>query len=142
MAPGRLSTGVLFVVLCLVWGANWLAVKVALFDVPPFAFAAARSALAGVLMVALAGPASVVALVRAAPGRVLLTAILTNTLTYAGLYWGTARISIGLAAIVNNSLMPIGLLVFEPAHFIMQRRMLLGIRERAERSAAVALRTR
>lgn len=40
------------------------------------------------------------------------------------------------------TLAPIGLLVFEPAHFIMQRRMLLGIRERAERSAAVALRTR
>ena len=30
---------------------------------------------------------------------------------------------------------PVGLLVFEPAHFIMERRMLLGIRERAERLA-------
>jgi hypothetical protein len=29
-------------------------------------------------------------------------------------------------------LSPTGLLVFEPAHLIMERRMLLGIRERAE----------
>lgn len=27
---------------------------------------------------------------------------------------------------------PVGLLIFEPAHFVMQRRMLLGIKERAE----------
>jgi len=30
---------------------------------------------------------------------------------------------------------PLGMLIFEPAHFIMQRRMLLGIKERTERSA-------
>jgi hypothetical protein len=40
----------------------------------------------------------------------------------------------------SNVLMaPFGLLVFEPAHFIMQRRMLLGIKERAERAAAPAV---
>jgi hypothetical protein len=32
----------------------------------------------------------------------------------------------------NVALAPVGLLVFEPAHFIMQRRMLLGIQDRAE----------
>ena len=36
----------------------------------------------------------------------------------------------------NVLLAPFGLLVFEPAHFIMERRMLLGIKERAERSSA------
>ena len=35
---------------------------------------------------------------------------------------------------------PISLLVFEPAHFIMQRAMLLGIKERAEQSYVTALR--
>ena len=35
----------------------------------------------------------------------------------------------------NVPLAPLGLLVFEPAHFIMERRMLLGIKERAERSS-------
>jgi hypothetical protein len=33
----------------------------------------------------------------------------------------------------NVVLAPFGLLVFEPAHFIMERRMLLGMKERAER---------
>ena len=35
----------------------------------------------------------------------------------------------------NVALAPFGLLVFEPAHFIMERRMLLGIKERAERAS-------
>ena len=33
----------------------------------------------------------------------------------------------------NVALAPLGLLIVEPAHFIMERRMLLGIKERAER---------
>ena len=36
----------------------------------------------------------------------------------------------------NVALAPFGLLVFEPAHFIMERGMLLGVKERAERHAA------
>jgi hypothetical protein len=35
----------------------------------------------------------------------------------------------------NVALAPFGLLVFEPAHFIMQREMLRGIKARAEREA-------
>ena len=35
----------------------------------------------------------------------------------------------------NVALAPFGLLVLEPAHFIMQRRMLLGIKERVERAS-------
>ena len=46
--------------------------------------------------------------------------------TYTG---GTTRIGGFLAA-------PVQLLVFEPAHFIMQRRMMLGIKERAERTSS------
>jgi drug/metabolite transporter (DMT)-like permease len=102
----------LFALLCLLWGSNWLVLKLALASAPPFAFAAARSILAGAIMAAIAGPREVVALLRAAPGRVVATALLTNTLTYAGLYWGTAHISTGLAAIVNNALMPLGLFAF------------------------------
>ena len=34
----------------------------------------------------------------------------------------------------NVVLAPFGLLVFEPAHFIMERRMLLGVKERVERA--------
>ena len=101
-----------FAALCLFWGTNWLILKLAVDSVPPFAFAAARSTLAGLLMIAIAGPRQALALVRAEPLPLLVTALLTNTLAYAGMYWGTARISTGVAAIVNNATMPIGLFAF------------------------------
>jgi hypothetical protein len=40
---------------------------------------------------------------------------------------------VGRPTLLATIVAPAGLLVFEPAHFIMQRRMLLGIKERAER---------
>lgn len=106
------SPTLLFAILCLFWGSNWIVLKLALADAPPFALAAARSLLAGSLMVAIAGPRAAVEVLRSAPGRVLAAGVLTNTLTYAGLYWGTARVSSGLAAIVNSALMPVALAVF------------------------------
>lgn len=39
----------------------------------------------------------------------------------------------------NVPLAPFGLFVFEPAHFIMERRMLLGIKERAERTPSIQI---
>ena len=105
----------LFVVLCVVWGSNWLAVKLAIVDAPPLAFATVRSLGAGLAMLAIAGGRETLALLRAQPGRVVATALLANTLTYAGLYWGTAQVPSGLAAIVNNALMPIGLAAFGAA---------------------------
>jgi hypothetical protein len=42
----------------------------------------------------------------------------------------------GVPTIAGHFLAPLGVLVFEPAHFIMQRAMLLGIKRRAERMAA------
>jgi hypothetical protein len=38
----------------------------------------------------------------------------------------------GTASVASMLLGPVNIFVFEPAHFIMQRRMMLGIRERAE----------
>jgi hypothetical protein len=42
----------------------------------------------------------------------------------------------GVPTMIGNIFAPFGLLVFEPAHFIMQRGMLHGIKRRAERRAA------
>jgi len=72
----------------------------------------ARSVVAGAAMLAISGTAGPLELLRRAPGECSPFALLTNTLTYAGLYWGTARASTGLAAIVNNALMPLGLFAF------------------------------
>jgi len=108
----RASAPALFAVLCIVWGTSWIAMKLALAEVPPFSFTVARSVVAGAALLAISGAAAPLELLRRAPGRMLAVALLTNTLTYAGLYWGTVRASTGLAAIVNNALMPVGLLAF------------------------------
>jgi drug/metabolite transporter (DMT)-like permease len=102
----------LFALLCFFWGTNWLATKIGVDAVPPITFAAARSLGMGVVMLLLAGPRAVGSLFAGAPVRCTLVGALTNTATYAGLYWGITRLSTGLTAIVNNALMPIGLLVF------------------------------
>ncbi|HEX4883764.1 MAG TPA: EamA family transporter [Casimicrobiaceae bacterium] len=125
----RFGPVALFAVLCLLWGSNWLWLKLAVADAPPLAFAAARSLAAGAVLLALAGPRNVAALLRERPGLVLGTALLTNTLTYAGMYWGTARIASGLAAVVNNALMPLGLTAFGLAfrEEAFSRRRIAGI---------------
>jgi drug/metabolite transporter (DMT)-like permease len=126
---GRASAPVLFAVLCIAWGTSWIAMKLALADVPPFTFTVARSLVAGLALLAVCGVAAPLDLLRRAPWHMLAVALLTNTLTYAGLYWGTARVSVGLAAIVNNALMPLGLfalgLAFGEETF--SRRRLAGI---------------
>jgi drug/metabolite transporter (DMT)-like permease len=129
VTPSRASAPVLFAVLCIAWGTSWIAMKLALAEVPPFTFTVARSLVAGVALLAVAGVAAPLDLLRRAPWHMLAVALLTNTLTYAGLYWGTARVSVGLAAIVNNALMPLGLfalgLAFREEAF--SRRRLAGI---------------
>jgi hypothetical protein len=57
---------------------------------------------------------------------------------------GTTRLIIrtrgdGTPSVTSTLLAPFGLLVFEPAHFIMQRGMMLGIKARAERWAVRAI---
>jgi drug/metabolite transporter (DMT)-like permease len=129
VSASRASAPLLFALLCIVWGASWLAMKVAMAEIPPFTFSVARSLLAGLALVAFAGAAGALDLLKRAPGQMLAVAALTNTIAYAGLYWGTARVSSGIAAIVNNALMPIGLLAFGLAfrEESYSRRRLAGI---------------
>jgi hypothetical protein len=44
----------------------------------------------------------------------------------------------GGPSLQSVALSPLGVLIFEPAHFIMERKMLLGIKERAERGRSPA----
>ena len=47
---GRLKAVVAFVVLCLIWGSTWLAIKVGLRDLPPISFAGIRFVLAALIL--------------------------------------------------------------------------------------------
>lgn len=101
-----------FVALCVFWGGTWLAVKVGVAQSPPLLVACTRAILSGVAMSALAGWARVGEVLRAGRGRIVLVALLCVTLSFAAVFWGTARLSTGVSAIANNATMPIGLLLF------------------------------
>ena len=101
-----------FLALCLFWGGTWLAVKITVTEVPPMLVACVRALVSGVAMLAIAGIGPVWRIVTKAPWRLALVGILTSTINFAAVFWGTARVSTGVAAIVGNATVPIGLLLF------------------------------
>lgn len=117
-----------FVALCVFWGGMWLAVKMSVTEAPPLAVACARALASGVLMLALAGWRPARALLAAKPARVVAVALLT-VYSYAIVFWGTARLTTGVAAIANNATIPIGMLAFGLAlrEETLARRQVLGI---------------
>jgi hypothetical protein len=44
----------------------------------------------------------------------------------------------GVPSVTGIAITPVSLLVFEPAHFIMEREMMLGIKQRAEAAVVAA----
>lgn len=116
MAPRQLRMTIdarlWFLALCLFWGGTWLAVKMTVAEVPPMLVACTRAIVSGIAMLAIAGVPTAWRLLASAPWRVTLVALLTTTINFAAVFWGTARLSTGIAAIVNNATVPIGLLLF------------------------------
>jgi drug/metabolite transporter (DMT)-like permease len=100
----------LFLLMSLIWGMTWLAIKVALAAVPPVFFGAARYVLvSAVLLVAVRGVFS------AFSGRlagVVLSGVLVNVGTYGLLYWGMQFVASGVAGVVNMSMNPVFLFAF------------------------------
>ena len=100
-----------FAVICLIWGATWLALKFGLAVVPPLIFAGTRFIVAGAAILAFLW-------LRREPLRIeradwLRLAIVTSTLVvgcYALLFWGTIYVSSGVSAILNLATMPVALM--------------------------------
>lgn len=104
---------VLFVVMCLIWGATWLAMKLGVQTVPPVFFAGTRFVIAGLALLLLAwvrGEAR--SLDRYAFGRLVLVQLLMVVLTYAPLFWGIQYVPSGLTAVLDLALMPVSLIGF------------------------------
>jgi len=100
----------LFVLMSLIWGMTWLAIKVALAAVPPVFFGAARYVLASaVLLIAVRGVFSVF---NRRPVRVVLSGVLVNVGTYGLLYWGMQFVASGVAGVVNMAMNPVFLFAF------------------------------
>jgi drug/metabolite transporter (DMT)-like permease len=103
----------LFALMCLIWGATWLAMKFGVASVPPIFFAGTRFIVAGLVMLLLAGLRKEVRwLGRRELGRLVLVQLLMVVLTYAPLFWGIRYVPSGLTAVLDLALMPVSLLGF------------------------------
>lgn len=96
---GRLIGG--FLLLTLVWGTTWAAIRVGLEGLTPFTGVAVRFAIAGLLLLALV-PALGVRLGRGRHEKALWAAngLLSFCLSYAIIYWAEQHIPSGLAAVL------------------------------------------
>ncbi|HEV2765960.1 MAG TPA: EamA family transporter [Pyrinomonadaceae bacterium] len=110
-----LLPGVVFVVLCLIWGSTWLFIKLGLEDLPPLTFAGIRFVIAVLILSALV-------LARREPlpkngrdwGLMALTGVLAFSMNYGLLFWGEQHVSSGLAALLQTTIPCFGLLI---AHY-------------------------
>jgi len=121
----------LFVLMCLIWGATWLAMKLGVASVPPVFFAGTRFVVAGLMMLLLAWlRGEVRRFGRHELGRLVLVQLLMVVLTYASLFWGIRYVPSGLTAVLDLALMPVSLLVFGIAlgeeHWSPSRAVALG----------------
>lgn len=116
----------LILILALLWGASFFFAKVALSELPPLTLVLGRVSLAAVAL----------NLVIAARGRRMpkdldlwksffIMGMLNNALPFSLLFWGTARISSGLASIMNATT-PLFTVVL--AHFLTRDEKLTGLK--------------
>jgi drug/metabolite transporter (DMT)-like permease len=99
----------LFALMCAIWGLTWIAIKIGVRAVPPFAFAASRLLLAGSVLFLMARIGGRPAPRRGAWPRIVLAALLVNTVCYGALFWGMQFVASGLSAVINLSMIPVGL---------------------------------
>jgi drug/metabolite transporter (DMT)-like permease len=114
MPISRLNTQrLLFAFLCIVWGTNWLAMKVGVMTVPPGLFSGLRWTVAGLVLVGWRWWHGMPVLVRRVlmPRVVVLSIILIPVNTFIMLY-GLRHVSSGLASVLSSGLTPLGLLLF------------------------------
>ena len=95
----------LYVLITLIWGSTWVAIKVGLVGVPPFLGAGLRFLLATVLVgLVLAARRQRIELTRDDKVCVLSLGVLVFWLDYAAVYWAETRISSGLTAILFSTM--------------------------------------
>jgi drug/metabolite transporter (DMT)-like permease len=94
------STLLLFAAVALLWGMPYLFIRVAVEDLSPFVVAWARVALAALVLVPLAGPARVLALLRARPRALLAFAAVQFAAPFALIAAGEEHVSSSLTGLL------------------------------------------
>lgn len=97
--------GVLYALICLIWGSTWVGIKVGLVGVPPFLAAGLRFLLsATVVGLVLAWRRRPISLTRDDRICVLSLGLLVFWLDYACVYWAEIHISSGLTAVLFSTM--------------------------------------
>lgn len=103
----------LFVILCLVWGTTWLALKVGAMNVPPAFFSGTRWLVAGmVLLLWRSARGHSVRVSMRVIGRLIVVSLLMVAMNQALMLYSLRYVGSGLASVINSALTPIGLLGF------------------------------
>ena len=84
----------------IIWGSTYLAIRVAVRDVPPFLLVAVRSLLAGAILVGWAVLRGEPRPRRAQVGAALLTGAMFFLVGHGGLFWAEQRVASGPAALM------------------------------------------
>jgi len=107
---------VLFVVLCVVWGTTWLALKAGVSEVPPAFFSGTRWTLAGILLLLWRrARGQRVGVPPEWIGRLAVVGLLMVALNATIMLYGLRHVGSGLAAVISSALTPISLLGFSVA---------------------------
>src|SRR2546428_3979054 len=108
---------VAWLTLCAVWSSTWLAIKIALRDLPPISFVAIRFLIAiAVLLAVSIGRARLLPLRRKDYALLAITGILMFAVNYTLLFWAELHVSSGLAAVLQATI-PIFGMIF--AHWML-----------------------
>lgn len=94
--------GVVFVLLCFIWGSTFLAIKIGLNFLPPFLFAGLRIAVASIFLLFLA-PILHVRMPKDRSSRVvmLFIGVVQITFVYGLVFWGEQYLSSGLTSVLS-----------------------------------------
>jgi drug/metabolite transporter (DMT)-like permease len=102
---------VVWIVLSLIWGTTWIAIKIGLEDLPPITFAAIRFLLASAILLVVLRTQNI-PLPQGRQWRLIaLTGTLQFAVNYSLVFWGEQHISSGLTAVLQATLSVFGLVL-------------------------------
>ncbi len=118
-----------FLIVSIIWGLTWIAIKIGVEATPPLFFAAIRFIAAGGLLLALMYRRVDWRGLRREWRAVLVLSTLMTTFSYGPVFWGMQHTPSGLAAVINLSMTPLALFVigFALGAETFERRKVLGV---------------
>lgn len=103
----------LFVVMCVIWGTTWIAIRAGIAAVPPLLFAGTRFTAAGAILLTLAGFSGRFTRPSLRDwSRFGIASVLMITVCYGLLFWGMTLVNSGTAAVLEMSCTPLALIGF------------------------------